>query len=87
MATAISVANFQTAMGEAYDAVASSDYSSARSWLLRADIQLNGLALEVSNQGVVTELRKNLTALKQHLDKQEGQSGSQRHETWSRWVP
>lgn len=85
MATAISVANFQTAMGEVYDAIASSSWASAHSWLARAEAQLHGLELQAAENGTTLTLRSNLEAMEKRLLTLERRSS--KFEVHSRWVP
>ena len=50
MATAISADNFKTALGECYDAITASSWSSAKSWYARAKVQHAGLMVTITDQ-------------------------------------
>lgn len=87
MATAISPANFDNAMGECYDAIAADNLTSARKWALLAEVQLNGLASSATFGGDTTTMRQSLKAVREAIDDLAKKSASYRYEIHTRWVP
>lgn len=88
MATAISVANFQTAMGECYDALVSDDYTSARKWLTLAEAQLNGLLVDTTtSEGTTDRLRSSLESMRKAIADTLKSSSAGRFEKWNRLIP
>lgn len=87
MATAISVALFQSAMGEVYDAIVTPDFALAHSWLARAEAQLNGLLVQsTTSEGTTDSMRVSLESMRKSLiDTEKRQPGS-RFEKHSRWI-
>ena len=68
MATAISPAAFQTAVGEAYDALVLDNYKSAHKWLTLAQFQLDGLLVDTTtSEGTTDKLRLSLEHARQAL--------------------
>jgi len=63
MATAISVANFQTACGNCYDAISADDYAGARKYYAMAEAQNAGLELESESAGFRIKRRESLEKL------------------------
>lgn len=64
MATPISVANFQAACGEVYDAIESSSWTSAWKWYAKAEAQNAGLEEQVGDSGAYIRRRDTLAGLK-----------------------
>jgi hypothetical protein len=87
MATAISVANFEAAMGEAYDSLVSDDLTAARKWLALAEIQLAGIVESAGADGSTLKYRSSLEAAQKALDEVEARSSTRRFEIHPRWVP
>ena len=88
MPTAISVANFQTAMGEVYDALSADNYTSAKKWLVLAEAQLNGLLVdETTSEGTTDKLRKNLEAMRKAIVAAQASSSAGRFEKINRLIP
>lgn len=88
MATAISVTNFKTALGECYDAIASEDLAAARKWYTLAVAQRTGLLASASAEGVSVARETNLEALKEAIDQlAQGTTGQGLFEVHSRLVP
>lgn len=65
--TDISVANFQAACGECYDAIESEDRKSAYKWYAMAEAQNTGLEEAVSEAGASIRRRTALNGLKNAL--------------------
>lgn len=86
MATAISPDNYQSALGECYDALSADNITSARKWYALAEIQLNGLAASSGFAGDVVSLRKDLSAVKKAIDDYAAASGAHLFERHSRGV-
>ncbi len=63
MATAITVANFEAALGECYDAIAAADYPSAWKFYAMAEAQHVGLALKAGDRGKTMDRRNALDGL------------------------
>lgn len=68
MPTAISVANFETALGQCYDALTSKDFASASLWYARAEAQACGLVVSASDSAASLTRRQALDALKKAID-------------------
>jgi hypothetical protein len=87
MATAISIANFQNALGEVYDALTASNFQSAHLWLARAEAQLAGLPLVASIEGsTLTRFREGLSGLTKAVQAAEKRATSSLFEKHSRWI-
>lgn len=63
MATAISVANFQAACGEVYDAIEAANWSEAWTWYAKAEAQNAGLELSIGESGAQLVRRAALNGL------------------------
>jgi hypothetical protein len=68
MATAISVANFQAALGEVYDAVESLDWAAAWRWYVKAEAQHSGLEASASAGEASLSRRNALDGLRVALE-------------------
>ena len=68
MATAVSVANFETAIGNCYDSISSGDYTAARKYYAMATAMNAGLLLEVGDEGSTVRRRNSLEGLKEAID-------------------
>lgn len=68
MPTAISVANFQAALGNCYDSISSGDYAAARKYYAMAEIQHSGLAMQLSDAGMTTQRRQNLDGIRKAIE-------------------
>ena len=68
MATAISVANFQTALGNVYDSISSGDFAAAWKYFGMAEAQHSGLALQLSDAGMTTQRRQSLDGLRKAIE-------------------
>jgi hypothetical protein len=87
VATAISDANFKTALGECYDAVAAANVEDARKWYRLAVIQHKGLAATGSAAGVGVARQASLDEIKAAIDDMaKSQAGGGLFEVHSRWV-
>lgn len=64
MATAISVANFQAACGEVYDAIEAANWSKAWTWYAKAEAQNAGLDLQAGESGASISRRVALDGLR-----------------------
>ena len=69
MATAISVANFEAALGECYDAIRSEDWESAANWYAAAEAQHAGLAAQAADGAQSLRRREALTGLGKAIEK------------------
>lgn len=85
MATAISVDNFKTALGEVIDAITNDDYAAATKWYAKAEAQLAGLIQSGGMDGANLSRRANLDSLKRAIDDAASQ-GSGPWEVTSRGV-
>ncbi|MFH1569788.1 MAG: hypothetical protein ABIL09_17460 [Gemmatimonadota bacterium] len=67
MATAISAANFKTALGNCYDSISAGDYPAAWKYYAMAEAQNSGLLLESSEAGMSSRRRDALDGLRKAL--------------------
>jgi len=67
LATAVTLANFQTAIGEIYDAIESESWESAWKWLAKAEALNAGMAEEVGGEGRSIRRRESLKGLRETL--------------------
>jgi hypothetical protein len=88
VATAISVANFEAALGECYDAVLAENVDNAKKWLRLARIQFDGLSASLSGDGFSKTRRASLDGAVAAVEElvQSSTSGGL-WEVHSRWVP
>jgi len=68
MGTAISQANFETALGECYDAIAASTGGTAWTWYARAEAQHAGLATSSATGALSVGRRDRLEGLRVALE-------------------
>lgn len=87
MATAISPANFDNALGECYDAIAADNLTGARKWATLAEVQLNGLASSATFGGDTTSMRQSLEGVRKAIDDLAAKSANYRYEIHTIWVP
>ncbi len=89
MATAISPANFEAALGSCYDAIAAGNFQDAWKFYALAEVQHQGLAVSASKETDNVSRRQSLSGLKDAIElAQERSIGDQgRYEIHSRWVP
>ena len=71
MATAISVANFQTAIGTCYDYISAEDLRNAWKYYAMAEAQHSGLLLTITDMNQTTTRRQSLDGLAAALKKLE----------------
>lgn len=71
MATAISLANFQTALGNCYDSISSGDYAAAWKYYAMAEAQHSGLATQITDSGLTTQRRQTLDGLAKAIERAE----------------
>lgn len=71
MVTAISKANFETALGTCYDFIVATDWKNARIYATAAEAQLAGLEQRAGENGSYFELRNNLKSLMDQIDEAE----------------
>jgi hypothetical protein len=87
VATEISVANFKTALGECYDAIASENVADAKKWYRLAVAQRTGLLAAASGEGVSVARESNLEPLRQAIeDLARSNPDGGLYELHSRWV-
>ena len=67
MATAISIANFQTALGNCYDSISTGSYAAAWKYYAMAEAQHVGLAQQITDAGITTQRRQSLDGLAKAL--------------------
>lgn len=85
MPTEISPANFETALGECYDAIADDDAASALKWYRLAEVQFAGLSQSSSGDGASKTRRASLDAVKKVVEDMQASTGL--FEITSRIVP
>jgi hypothetical protein len=87
VATSISVANFETALGECYDAVAAENVANAKKWLRLAKIQFDGLSASLAGDGFSKTRRASLDgAAAAVADLIQSSADGGLFEVHSRWV-
>ena len=65
--TSVTEANFKAACGEAYDAIASSDWASAHRWAAQAEAMNAGLDLQLSDERASKGRRETLRGLREAI--------------------
>jgi hypothetical protein len=71
MATAISQANFETALGNAYDYIIAKDWDNAWLYYAAAEAQLSGLEEQAGSAGSYFRLKSKLDGLGEAIEKAE----------------
>jgi hypothetical protein len=87
VATAISVANFEAALGECYDAVVAGNVADAVKWRDAARIQFDGLSSSLAGDGFSKTRRASLEGTEKAVDAliRRSTSGGL-YEVHSRWT-
>ena len=75
MATANSIANFQAACGEVYDAIEASNFATAWKWYAKAEAQNAGLDVAFSESGASIARRSTLVGLREAIESAERAAG------------
>ena len=84
--TAITVAQFQSALVECSVAMGSGDYAAAHVALANAEIALAGLPQTNTAEGTTASMRQSLEAVRKAVVMAERRSSGSRYEKRSRWV-
>jgi len=71
MTTAISVTNFQTALGNVYDYISAGDFTNAWKYYGMAEAQHSGLLQTITDQNQTTTRRQSLDALAKAIERAE----------------
>ncbi len=68
MTTSVTEANFRTACGEVYDAIASESWASAHKWAAKAEAMNAGLDLQLADERASKARRETLRGLRDAID-------------------